>query len=100
MPRQTPTLDRKAAELLAIEALSFLADEPERLGRFLALTGVSPGEIRAQAHELSFLAAVLDHIAGDESLLFAFADASGHNPLGVARACTTLGGPPWEADNA
>jgi hypothetical protein len=93
-------LNRNAAELLAIEALSYLAEDPEKLGRFLALTGVSPGEIRAQAHEPAFLGAVLDHIAGDESLLLAFAGASGRNPLDIARARAKLGGPAWEAENA
>ena len=36
---------------LAIAALGFLGAEPERLGRFLALTGIAPRSIRAAARE-------------------------------------------------
>ena len=49
---------RAAAESLAITALAFLAAEPERLGRFLALTGIGPESIRAAAHQPQFLLAV------------------------------------------
>ncbi|HKG00165.1 MAG TPA: DUF3572 domain-containing protein [Xanthobacteraceae bacterium] len=100
MRRQTPAFDSKAAEFLAIEALSFLAEEAERLGRFLALTGISPAEIRSQAHAPRFLAAVLDYIAGDESLLLDFAGRTGRDPSEVGRARLRLGGPAWEADTA
>ena len=54
---------------MAIQALSFIAADPERLGRFLAATGIGPGDIRAAAREPLFLAGVLDHITGDETLL-------------------------------
>ena len=30
---------REAAEMLAIQALTFIAEEPERLARFLEMTG-------------------------------------------------------------
>ena len=52
----------QAAEQLAIAALGFIAAEPERLGRFLALTGIGPDSIRAAAREPQFLAGVLDHL--------------------------------------
>ena len=48
-----------AAEALAIAALTFIAGEPEPLGRFLALTGIGPESIRAAAHEPRFLLGVL-----------------------------------------
>ena len=38
---------RETAEALAIAALTFIAEEPERLGRFLALSGIGP-EITAR----------------------------------------------------
>jgi len=43
-----------AAEHLAIAALGFIAGEPERLGRFLAITGIGPDSIRAAAREPQF----------------------------------------------
>ena len=37
---------RQAAEIVAIQALSFIAGEPERLGLFLAETGIGPETLR------------------------------------------------------
>ena len=53
----------EAAERLAIQALTFIAQNGERLGRFLAITGISLSEIRAAAQEPGFLAGVLEHVA-------------------------------------
>ncbi|MGA7973300.1 MAG: DUF3572 domain-containing protein, partial [Pseudolabrys sp.] len=63
------TTAREAAETVAIQALSFIAAEPERLGRFLGITGIGPAQIREAAREPGFLAGVLDYLAGDERLL-------------------------------
>jgi hypothetical protein len=89
---------REDAESLAIQALTFIAAEPERLGRFLALSGIGPAEIRSAARESRFLAGVLDHVIGDESLLVAFADAAGIDPAQVTRAHATLAGATWERE--
>jgi hypothetical protein len=82
---------------LAIQALTFLAEEPERLGRFLAMTGIEPAQIRAAAREPGFLAGVLEHMLGDESLLIAFATSAGIDPAEVARARAAMGRR-WERD--
>ena len=89
---------RKAAEGLAITALGFIAAEPERLGRFLAITGIGPGSIRDAAREPRFLAGVLDHIAADESLLLAFAAEHEIDPDTLMRARELLAGGRWERD--
>ena len=83
-----------AAAELAIAALTFIAGEPERMGRFLALTGIGPGSIRDAAREPNFLLGVLDHVASDEALLRAFADYSGVDPGDVERAHHALAGSP------
>ena len=49
--------------------LAFIAADPERLGRFLAATGIGPADIRAAAREPLFLAGVLDHLANNETEL-------------------------------
>ena len=85
-----------AAEELAVGALVYLADDGERLGRFLAVTGIEPAEIRAAAADRGFLAAVLEHISADERLLIAFAESAEIAPAAVSRARTLLSGPPWE----
>jgi hypothetical protein len=84
--------DLANAEALAIQALSFLAADPERLGRFLAISGIEAQEIRAAAREPQFLAGVLDHLAGDERLLLSFASDIGIDPAELARAHHALGG--------
>jgi hypothetical protein len=88
---------RQAAEMLAIQALAFLAEERERLGAFLAATGIGPEAVRDAAREPDFLAGVLDHMLGDESLLIAFADSAGIRPAEIARASNALGRR-WERD--
>jgi hypothetical protein len=89
---------RRAAEALAIQALQFLAADPERLGHFLALSGIGPEAIRAAAREPNFLAGVLEHILSDERLLLDFAKQAEIEPPTVMRAAATLGAPGWERD--
>jgi len=83
---------------LAVQALTFIAGEPERLGRFLAATGIGPAEIRAAASEPGFLAGVLEFLAADDRLIAAFAAETGLDPADVARAYAALGGEPWERE--
>ena len=87
----------EGAEILAIQALGFLAEEPERLEAFLSVTGLASEDIRQAAREPGFLAGVLDHMLGNETLLIAFADSAGIDPASVARARRALGGN-WERD--
>jgi hypothetical protein len=95
--KKPPERTRGTAEALAIQALTFLAEEPERLGRFLAMTGIEPAQIRAAAREPGFLAGVLEHMLADQNLLLAFAHRGGFDPAEVARARQGLG-KVWERD--
>jgi hypothetical protein len=88
----------EAAEGLAIQALSFIAGDAERIGGFLAVTGIGPAEIREAARERGFLAGVLDFLAGDERLLVAFSAELGIAPEDVGAARVALGGEPWERE--
>jgi hypothetical protein len=92
-----PPAGGEGAETVAIDALGFLAAEPERLARFLALSGLGPHNLRQAAVSPGFLAAVLDHLAADEPLLLAFAAAQGISPAAVIRARDTLSGPAMES---
>jgi hypothetical protein len=91
MARQAE-VTREAAEMLAIQALGFIADEPERLSRFLAVTGLEAQSLRDAAREPNFLLGVLDHLAGDERLLTEFASQHEVTPETVTRARDTLAG--------
>ena len=93
-----PPLTQELAEGLAVQALTYIAGEPERLGRFLAATGIGPAEIRAAAAETGFLAGVLEYLAADDRLIAAFAAETGLDPADVARAHEALGGEPWERE--
>jgi len=78
--------DKRDCESIAIKALGFLAGDTERAGRFLAITGIAPENLRIIAQEPAFLLAVLDHLLGDEPLLISFAAHNGLSPESVARA--------------
>jgi hypothetical protein len=78
-------------ESLAIAALGFLAGDPERLDRFLALTGIDPGGVREAAGQPDFLGSVLDYFLADEALLLAFAANARHRPESIAAARARLG---------
>ena len=86
------------AESLAVQALTFIAAEPERLGRFLDLSGIGPADIRTAARDSQFLAGVLEHVTGDEALLVTFAGEAGIDPAMIVNACEVLVGRTWERD--
>lgn len=87
------------ADQIAIAALSFLASEPERLGRFLSITGLGPHNLRESARQPIFLGQVLAYLCSDEALLVTFADAVGIPPAVVATAHARLSGPAAEASS-
>jgi len=89
---------RAAAEALAVQALTFMAADPDRLRRFLAASGLEAGSIRAAAADPGFLLGVLEHMLGDEVLLVAFAADAKVDPAAVDRARAALGGRSWERD--
>ena len=87
-------IDREAAEAMAMQGLAFLAEEPARLQRFLLATGLEAGEIRARAGSPELMSAVLEHLAGDESLLLVFAASRQIAPDSIAPAIRALLAPP------
>ena len=88
--RMRRDLRRPEAEEIAGEAFGRIVADPERLSRFLALTGLDPGSIRAAAAEPGFLPSVLEHVAGDEDLLVAIAEEIDQAPETLARASALL----------
>jgi hypothetical protein len=81
---------REVAEIVAVQALSFVAGDPERLGAFLAETGIGPETLRSAAADPHFLASVLDFVLRDDSTVKAFAAASELDPTTVAAARQAL----------
>src|SRR6195952_3336265 len=89
---------REVAEIVAIQALSFVAGEPVRLGAFLAETGIGPDTLRGAAADPHFLASVLDFVLRDDNTVKAFAEASQLHPTNIAAAHQALTDSHWERD--
>src|ERR1700684_4670863 len=92
--KSAPRLAKEAAEILGIQALGFIGEEPERLAGFLHSSGLAIEQIRDAAREARFLVGVLEHMLADESLLLAFAAGAGVDraAIGQARARPRHGG--------
>jgi hypothetical protein len=93
MPQSTTTARQTAeepAQAIALQALAFLAEDPARCARFLALTGLAVGDLRRQVAARELHCAVLEHLAADESLLLAFSANSAIAPQRIAKALALL----------
>lgn len=71
---------------LALGALGWTLSDDARAARLLALTGVTPDDLRASLEEPGFLAAVLRFLEGHEPDLVACADALGVKPIRLVQA--------------
>ncbi|TPW25820.1 DUF3572 domain-containing protein [Pararhizobium mangrovi] len=80
---KTPSPD---AEETAIAALGWLAGKPELMDRFLALSGLSVGDLRAASSEPDFLAGLLGFLTNHEPTLMAFCADTGMEPEIVCAA--------------
>ena len=88
----------EVAEIVAVQALSFIASDPERLGTFLAESGIGPETLRSAAADPRFLAHVLDFVMRDDATVKAFAEASKLHPTNIAAAHQALNDPGLERD--
>ena len=89
---------REAAEIVAVQALGFIAGDSERLGAFLAESGIGPQSLRAAASDPQFLVSVLDFVLRDDATVKAFAKISELHPTNIAAAREVLSDPQWERD--
>jgi hypothetical protein len=89
---------REVAEIVAIQALSFVAGDPERLGVFLAESGIGPETLRSAAADPRFLAHVLDFVMRDDATVKAFAEVSKLHPTNIAAAHQALNDSGLERD--
>jgi hypothetical protein len=65
-------LTPERAEILALQALAWLAGRPEDIDRFLANSGLGAGELRHAAGQPHLLGAVLEFLLANEPLLLDF----------------------------
>jgi hypothetical protein len=89
---------REVAEIVAVQALSFIAGDPERLGLFLAESGIGPETLRNAATDPHFLTHVLAFVLRDDATVKAFASASQLHPTNIAAAHQALSDSHGERD--
>ena len=75
-----------------MQALGWVLSDGDRAERFLALTGLTPDDLRASLGEPGTLSAVLDFLCAHEPDLLAAADTLGVPPQTIAGARYDLGG--------
>jgi hypothetical protein len=81
---------REEAENVAVGAFAFITSDEERLGRFLAVSGLGPDNIRSAASSPGFFAGILDYVVSDEPLLIALAKELNTKPEHIMGARWTL----------
>jgi hypothetical protein len=91
-------IDADCAAAISLKALAFLAQDSQRLARFLNLTGVEPAALRTLALEREFQSAVLEHILGDENMVIEFCAIEAIEPTIPAAALQVLAASPYEGE--
>lgn len=78
--------DTNDPETLALAALGWALAEPARAQRLLALTGLTPEDLRDRVTDPSLLASVLGFLEAHEPDLLASAEAIGASPAALVEA--------------
>ena len=74
------TATEEGAEILALQALGWLAGDESRMSRFLALSGMDPATLRTVADSRDTARAVMDFLLSDEELLLDFCEIAQIRP--------------------
>lgn len=82
--------DTNRAAELALDALGWTLDDPARAERLLALTGLTPLDLRTRIEEPAVLGAVLRFLEAHEPDLIACAEAIGRGPADLVAARQAL----------
>ncbi len=70
-------MSQESAEIVGLQALTWLAGNEELLPVFLGASGASEADVRRGAKDPAFLGAVLDFVMMDDAWVVAMCDASG-----------------------
>jgi Protein of unknown function (DUF3572) len=85
-------MNTEMAEILALQGLGWLAGDEDGLERFLSLSGLDEGSLRAHAGTPDMNIAVLDFLLGHEDLLLRFCESAAVSPRQLHLARHRLGG--------
>ncbi|MBC7987064.1 MAG: DUF3572 domain-containing protein [Sphingomonadaceae bacterium] len=75
---------------VALDALGWTLDDPARAERLIALTGLTPLDLRTRIEQPALLGAVLGFLEAHEPDLIACADAIGRGPADLVAARQVL----------
>ncbi|MEH3103061.1 MAG: DUF3572 domain-containing protein [Sphingomonas phyllosphaerae] len=70
----------------ALDALTFVLNDPLRAERFLGTTGLTPDNLREYLTDPSTLAATITFLEAHEPDLIACAESTGHSPESLVAA--------------
>lgn len=84
------------AEILALQALTWLAGQDEIFHTFLGASGAAPQDLAARANEPQFLGMVMDFVLQEDEWVLEFARQAGIAPQQVMVVRQALpGGQEW-----
>ncbi len=76
----------------AFQAINYIVSSDELRDRFLALSGLSPNELKENLIELSFQASILEFLLSHDPDLISFAEEFNQKPENIVAAWRALGG--------
>jgi hypothetical protein len=79
-------MNPEKAEILALEALAWLAGQPEGIARFLTVSGLEAADLRRAAGDRDLLGALLDFLLTNEPLLLEFCQSASISTSAVHQA--------------
>ena len=85
-----PETNNDPDSALALAALGWLLGDNVRAARLLAVTGLTPDDLRARIGEPALLGAILAFLEAHEPDLIACAEAIGQPPAALVKARETL----------
>jgi hypothetical protein len=85
-------MNTENAEILALEALGWLAGDEDGLQRFLNFSGLDVASLRDSAGSLDMNVAILDFLLAHEDLLLRFCESAAISPRLLHLARHRLGG--------
>lgn len=78
------------APTIALQALTFILNDPLRADRFVGVTGLTPDNLRGRLDDPAVLAAILAFLEAHEPDLIAAANMLGTTPAALVAARMTL----------
>ena len=89
-------MNREKSEIIALQALTFIAGREKTLSWMMTETGIDPSDLATSADNAEILAGVLDFLLTHEDILIDFCAEENMNANNPARARRFLPGAPIE----